>query len=143
MKILFLTFALILIFPQAVNATLAAEELDILHRIVWAEARGEDTKGQILVVNVIFNRLNCSNFPDTIQGAVFQPNQFAPVRNGSFNRATPCESIKYSVQQALSGVDYSRGALFFRTTKGSAGSWHERTLQKLFTHGSHHFYTWR
>ena len=63
MKILFLTFALILIFPQAVNATLAAEELNILHRIVRAEARGEDTKGQILVVNVIFNRLNCSNFP--------------------------------------------------------------------------------
>ena len=97
MKILFLTFALILIFPQAVNATLAAEELDILHRIVWAEARGEDTKGQILVVNVIFNRLNCPNFPDTIRGVVFQPGQFVPVRDGSFNRATPCESIKYSV----------------------------------------------
>ena len=143
MKITLLILALLLLFPQRVNANPAAEELDILHRIVWAEARGEDTKGQILVVNVIFNRLNCPNFPDTIQGAVFQPNQFAPVRDGSFNRATPCESIKYSVQQALSGVDHSRGALFFRTTQGSAGSWHERALQRLFTHGSHHFYTFK
>lgn len=116
------------------------EELDILYRIAWAEARGEDDIGLILVVNVIMNRVNASGFPDTIRGVVFTPNQFTPITNGAFERATPDQRIKDAVHRALRGEDHSQGATFFRAVRGAEGSWHERTLNRLFTHGGHHFY---
>jgi len=100
-------------------STVTPEELDILHRIVWAEARGEDALGQQLVVNVIMNRVNSPQFPDTIRDVVFQPGQFTPITNGAFDRATPDRRIRDAVQAALSGEDNSQGALFFRAIRGA------------------------
>jgi len=119
-----------------------AEELDILYRIVWAEARGEDEKGQILVVNVIMNRVNSSQFPNTIRDVIFESNQFSPVTDGSFESATPTQFIKDAVHKALLGTDYSNGALFFASlaVANNPNSWHERSLTRLFTHGGHAFY---
>ena len=116
------------------------EELDILHRIVWAEARGEDALGQQLVVNVIMNRVNSPGFPDTLRDVVFQPGQFTPITNGAFERAAPDQRIRNAVQAALDGEDNSRGALFFRSRDGAEGSWHEQNLTFLFDHGGHNFY---
>jgi hypothetical protein len=118
-----------------------SSDLDMLHRIVWAEARGEDERGQVLVVNVIMNRVKDVGFPGTIRGVIFEPDQFTPVRDGSFERATPTQAIRNAVDKALNGVDHSRGALFFRTIKGNEGSWHETALTRLFDHGNHRFYT--
>jgi len=115
-------------------------DLDILHRIAWAEARGEDDKGIILIVNVIMNRVKSPQFPNGIRDVIFAPNQFSPVKDGAFDRATPNERIKKAVNRALSGEDYSRGALFFRTIAGADGGWHERSLTRLFDHGAHRFY---
>jgi len=116
-------------------------ERDILYRIAWAEARGEDDRGIILVINVIFNRMACPSFEgESVRDIVFAPRQFSPITNGAFARATPDQRIKDLVQKALDGADYSYGATFFRTVAGSAGSWHERALHRKFTHGTHHFY---
>jgi len=116
-----------------------AEELDILHRIVWAEARGEDVKGQILVVNVIMNRVSSSQFPhaNTIREVVFAPNQFTPVRDGKFERATPTQQNKEAVKLALRGEDHSQGALFFDS---AVNSWARQNRQHLFDHGAHSFF---
>jgi len=122
---------------------ITAEELDILERIVWAEARGEDERGQVLVVNVIMNRVNSPSFPNTIRDVVFAPGQFTPITNGAFERATPDAGIHGAVRRALAGADYSRGATFFRAIRGAEGSWHEQALQPLFDHGGHRFYTAR
>lgn len=116
------------------------EELEILHRIVWAEARGEDDKGIILVVNVIINRTNSPSFPNTIRDVIFQPNQFSPITNGAFDRADPCQRIKDLVYRALRGEDYSRGALFFNGTHIRTTSWAGRNREHAFDHGDHSFY---
>ena len=120
-----------------------SDELDILNRIAWAEARGEDDKGIILVVNVIMNRVKSPGFPNNIRDVVFAPKQFEPVSNGAYDRATPDQRIKNVVKRALDGEDYSQGALFFRTIKGADGGWHETALARLFEHGAHRFYTTR
>ena len=116
-------------------------DFEILSRLVWAEARGEDDIGQILVVNVVMNRVNSPRFPNTIRDVVFQPGQFTPITNGAFDRAAPDERIRRNVQRALNGEDHSRGALFFRMIRGVEGSWHEQTLTALFDHGTHRFFT--
>lgn len=119
----------------------SGEELDILQKIVQAEAGGEDHKGKVLVTNVIFNRVNNKGFQNTIKDVVFAPNQFEPTRNGAYERAVASQGTIKAVQEALSGVDYSGGALYFRTIKGATPDcWHETALTPLFDHGCHRFY---
>ena len=57
--------------------TLTADETDLIARIVWHEARGESAEGQRAVVEVIFNRVEADNFPDTVEDVIFQKNQFS------------------------------------------------------------------
>ena len=118
------------------------DELDILYRIAWAEARGEDDKGVILVINVIMNRMNSPVFrnQNTIREVVFAPNQFEPTRNGAFERATPDQRIKDLVHMVLRGTDFSRGALFFNAVRLRETSWVGQNRTHAFDHGGHSFY---
>ncbi len=117
------------------------EEITVLQKIVQAEAGGEDRKGKVLVANVIFNRVKAKNYPNTIKDVVFAPNQFEPTRNGAYEKAVPSQETVIAIQEALCGVDYSQGALFFRATNGlTPDCWHEKALKPLFVHGGHKFY---
>jgi len=115
-------------------------EMDMLYRIAWAEARGEDDKGIILIINVILNRLRSPKFPDALKDVIFQPNQFSPVTDGSFDAATPDQRTKDAVHRALSGEDHSKGALWFNSTALQNTSWAGRNRTHLFNHGGHSFY---
>ena len=128
---------------------IANRSRDVLERIIWAEARGEDLRGQVLVGNVIMNRSRARNFPDGIRAVVFANGvnsqgvrvyQFSPVGNGSYARATPTTTQRQAVDQILDGIDHSNGATFFRSTRGLEGSWHETALHHLLTHGGHAFF---
>ena len=112
----------------------------MLQKLVWCEARGEDEKGQVLVANVVMNRVNNKAFPDTIDGVLFQKNQFEPVTYGIYEKAAPTNANIQAVSKALSGTDYSQGALYFIAAACAAGSWHDKNLTKLFQHGGHVFY---
>ncbi len=125
----------ILVGVKSVN-----DDARILERIVQAEAGGEDEKGKMLVASVILNRVRDSRFPNNIKDVVFQENQFEPTRNGAYDKVTVSEATKTAVARVLAGMDYSQGALYFRTEKGVEGSWHEKALTKLFAHGGHVFY---
>ena len=39
------------------NISLTQEDIDLLAKIVWLEARGEPVEGQKAVVEVVFNRM--------------------------------------------------------------------------------------
>jgi N-acetylmuramoyl-L-alanine amidase len=112
----------------------------LLEKIIMAEAGGEDEKGQILVGNVIMNRVRNASFPNSIYDVIFEEGQFTPIRNGAFDRAIPTASVRMAVDKMLNGIDESQGALFFRTIAGAEGSWHQRARKKLFDHGTHRFY---
>ena len=53
-------------------------EIDILRRIVMAEAGCEDMQGQIMVANVILNRI-AAGFGNSISEVVFAPGQFSQI----------------------------------------------------------------
>lgn len=89
---------------------------------------------------MIQNRVKAKGFPDNIQDVVYQPGQFSPVWNGAFDMVRVSEATKAAVQKARDGADYSQGALYFIANYAQAGSWHEKTLRFLFSHGGHSFY---
>lgn len=121
---------------------------NLLH-IVEAEAGTEDIKGRVLVANVIMNRVKHEEFPDTITEVVWDSSngvpQFSPTYDGAIYRVTVSDDTREAVKQALEGVDYSEGALFFvqkSAAEEQAVSWFEKDLKRLFKHGCHEFYTY-
>lgn len=127
--------------------TLSQEDYNNLLRIVEAEASGEDEVGKILVANVVMNRVESEDFPDTITEVVFQKSngvtQFSPVANGRFWSVSISEETIEAVNKALSGEDYSQGALYFAARKYADSDnmrWFDEKLDYLFTHGGHEFF---
>lgn len=125
------------------------EDYDTLLHIVEAEAGTEDVKGRVLVANVIMNRIKNDEFPDTVTEVVWQRidgvPQFSPTYDGRIYEVSVTDETKEAVRQALEGVDYSEGALFFiQKSEAEAHnvSWFEKDLKRLFKYGVHEFYTY-
>jgi len=63
---------------QPMIITASDEDIDILAQLVWAEARGVDSKAeQAAVIWCALNRVDDERWPDTIAEVVTQPGQFA------------------------------------------------------------------
>ena len=127
---------------------LEQSELEVLLRIVEAEAGCEDEDGKLLVANVVLNRLNSDKFPDSISEIVFQRengvSQFSPVADGSYLRVNISEETVAAVGRALQGEDISQGALYFAAREyadSDSMEWFDRKLIRLFQHGGHEFFT--
>ncbi len=128
-------------------SNVTSKELNMLERIVQAEAGGEDMKGKILIVNVIMNRVEDGDFPNTIKGVIFQKSdgkyQFSPVASNKYSTVHVSSDTKKAVKRALQGEDYSKGALYFvarKRTNAKSIKWFDQNLDWLFVHGGHEFY---
>jgi len=122
---------------------LSSDERQVLLRIVQAEAGTCDEEGKLLVANVILNRMESDEFPDTVREVVYQKSQFSPVMNGTINTCKITEETESAVSRALNGEDISDGALYFMNRKKSASRnvrWFDTKLQFLFKHGEHEFF---
>lgn len=135
---------------KAASASIMSDsDYNTLLRIVEAEAGDDDVKGRVLVANVIMNRVAREDFPNTVTDVVFQyvngVPQFAPTYDGAFYTVTVTDETREAVRQALSGTDYSEGALFFvmkDALSEGAVSWFDTDLKHLFKYGVHDFYTY-
>ena len=123
------------------------ELLEVLLKIVEAEAGCEDEEGKLLVANVILNRLNSDKFPDSVSEIVFQQEngitQFSPVSDGSYDRVQISEETVRAVGRALDGEDISEGALYFAARDYADSKrmrWFDEKLTLLFRHGGHEFF---
>lgn len=119
---------------------LPIEEYEALCRIVQAEAGNQDANGKLLVANVVLNRVKSEQFPNTVREVIFQDDggktQFAPTKNGSYDKVQITIDTMAAVNRALAGEDISNGALYFKA--GSSQSW--GNLNFLFQHGNHVFF---
>lgn len=87
-------------------------DTNLLARTVNAEARGEPYVGQVAVAAVILNRISDPAFPKTVADIVYQPRAFSSVDDGQIN-LPPSSSAIRAAQEAISGSDPSKGAIFF------------------------------
>ncbi len=121
----------------------SAQDVEVLERIVQAEAGGCDEKGKILVADVIINRVRDREFPDTITDVVYERGQFSPVGSGIINSVKVTEETEECVRRALDGEDYSDGALYFMNRRASAArnvSWFDTHLTFVLAHQGHEFF---
>ncbi|MEV5028162.1 cell wall hydrolase [Paenibacillus sp. LPE1-1-1.1] len=98
------------------------KELDLLARIIYAEARGESYKGQVAVGAVVMNRLSASGFPDSIREVIEQPRAFTAVADGQYN-LTPDKTAYQAAQDAVKGYDPTNGALYYFNPEIATSDW--------------------
>ncbi len=98
-------------------------ELDLLARLVRAEAETEPYQGKIAVACVVLNRVASKAFPNTIKDVIYQKRQFQPVQNGQINKPADKDSIK-AVQEALKEKRHLAGnSLFFYNPAIATSRW--------------------
>ncbi|ABZ85058.1 cell wall hydrolase, sleb [Heliomicrobium modesticaldum Ice1] len=107
---------------QRASNGVGQSDLDLLARLIEAEASGEPYEGKVAVGAVVLNRIKSGKFPSSISGVIYDPLQFTPVRNGMINRPASALSQK-AAQDALAGWDPSKGALFFFNPDKSSDGW--------------------
>jgi hypothetical protein len=132
---------------KSTDYLLSDEDLDMLMRIVEAEAGNQDEDGKLLVANVVLNRVASEKFPDNVTEVVLQEDngvsQFSPVSNGSIWSVKISQETGEAVERALEGEDISEGALYFVARKYADSEkikWFDRNLTFLFEHGGHEFF---
>ena len=99
-----------------------ANDLNLLSRLVYGEARGEPYTGQVAVAAVVLNRVKNPAFPNTIAGVIYQSGAFDVVSDGQIN-LTPNSTAKKAAQDALNGWDPSYGAIYYFNPKTATSSW--------------------
>jgi spore germination cell wall hydrolase CwlJ-like protein len=91
-------------------------ELDLLSRLITAEADGESYVAKVAVGAVVVNRVQDSRFPNSISAVIYQKDggyyQFSPVENGWINKPASSDS-KRAALEALQGSDPTNGALYY------------------------------
>ncbi len=126
---------------SGLKAFVTEKDIELIAKLINAEARGENYLGQVAVGAVILNRLTSGQFPGSVSGIVFQKTngvyQFTPVRDGSIN-LKPNDAAVKAAKAAVTGVDPTGGALYFYNPKISSDRW-IKTLPVTRVIGNHVF----
>ncbi len=87
-------------------------DINLLAKLIAAEARGESYKGQVAVGAVVLNRVSHSSFPDSISGVIYQKGAFSCVNDSNWNVSPNATSLK-AAQDCINGWDPSGGAIYY------------------------------
>ena len=111
--------------------------VDLLARVISAEARGEPYSGQVAVGAVILNRVGHPSFPNTIAGVVYQPGAFSCMLDGQFDQPVADSAVR-AARDAMNGADPSGGAIYYFNPNTATSAWiWSRPLIKII--GKHRF----
>ena len=120
--------------PKATEAN-----INLLARIISAEARGEPYIGQVAVGAVVLNRVEHPSFPDTIAGVIYQQGAFTAVTDGQFDEPVS-DSAYQAARDALNGWDPTGGCIYYYNPDKTSNAWmHSRPVIKVI--GNHRFCT--
>lgn len=100
----------------------ANNELYLLAKLIYSEARGEVYTGQVAVGAVVLNRVDDAGFPNTLQGVIYQPWAFTALHDGQFG-LEPNSTAYQAAQDALNGWDPSYGSLYYYNPNTATSSW--------------------
>lgn len=113
-----------------------------LSRIIHAEAKGESYAGKVAVGNTVLNRVKSAEFPNTVEGVVFDSKygiQYTPAANGAIYN-TPDEASVNAAKDALNGVNYAGESLYFYNHNTAPNAWASKNRPYYTTIGNHTFH---
>ncbi len=115
----------------------SSSDVWLLAKLIAAEARGENYRGQVAVGAVVLNRVSHASFPDSISGVIYQNGAFDCVRDANWNVA-PTDTAKKAASEALNGWDPTGGAIYYYNPRTASNQW-IRSRPVLTQIGNHVF----
>lgn len=112
-------------------------DIELLAKLIAAEARGESYIGQVAVGAVVLNRVAHASFPDSIAGVIYQKGAFSCVNDS--NWSVPAnETSRRAARDCINGWDPSGGAVYyFNPRKTNDAFMHSRPVITVI--GNHNF----
>lgn len=111
--------------------------VELLARLISAEARGEPYAGQVAVGAVVMNRTRHPSFPSTISGVIYQRGAFSCIDDGQFYQPI-ADSAYRAAREALAGSDPTGGAIYYYNPAKTTNKW-IWSRPVIMTIGSHRF----
>ena len=132
------------IYYEELGVTVYDHEIEMLERIVQAEAGGSGYDGMLAVANVVLNRVKYSRFPNTVEEVIFANRQFTPISDGRYYKVKVSDTAKQVVRDALNGARIvGEDALYFCTPTAPGKGWFETDLRKITYIAPHNFYGYK
>ena len=89
--------------------------VELMARVVEAEAGNQNLLGKRMVADVILNRVRDEDFPETIVDVIFEKNAFAVIDNGMYEQMEVSEETWTAVKMELEEVSFP-GLFYFCST---------------------------
>lgn len=122
---------------SASSGKYSQSDIELLAKLIAAEARGETYVGQVAVGAVVLNRVAHASFPDTIAGVIYQKGAFSCINDSNWAVSATSTSRK-AAQDCINGWDPSGGAVFyFNPRKTNDAFMHSRPVITVI--GNHTF----
>ena len=103
--------------PEVSRGDYDRDDVLLIAKLIWEEARGESYEGMVAVGEVVLNRVEYDAWSDTVQGVIYQPKQFAPI-SGKYNETTLQAAL-----EAVGGSSVVDGSQYFFNPKECSPSW--------------------
>lgn len=98
-------------------------EMELLAQLVEAEAGNQPFEGKCLVVDVILNRVESPDFPNSIEEVIFQDGQFSVVTNGAYDNAGwNMQESDYAAVQCEMELHRNKDVLYFNNCSVVSGT---------------------
>ncbi len=107
---------------SSASSSFSSSDINLLARVISAEARGESYEGQVAVGAVVLNRIEHSSFPDTMSGVIYQSGAFSCINDSNWNQPVAA-SAKKAAQDAINGWDPTGGAIYYYNPKKTTNKW--------------------
>ena len=93
------------------------EQLELFALLVYTESGNQPMIGMQYVADVVLNRMEHPDFPDTLEGVIYQKNQFSVVWDGAFDRKRNevSDEARQAVAMELENRQ-NKGILYFSAT---------------------------
>jgi hypothetical protein len=126
------------------NYPLIGNERRMMYRLVEAEVTAYGIEEKMNVAHVLINRVYSNQFPNTIEGVIFQERQFSCIADGRYDDAMISKSSVDAVDLAIRNKDLTYGSLYFMSEAASDSgnvSWFKSKLEFVMNDRSgHSFY---
>lgn len=96
--------------------------IELLARVISAEARDQPYNGQVAVGGVILNRIEHPSFPNSLAGVIYQPGAFTCITDGQIDKPV-ADSARRAARDAFNGQDPSCGAIYYYNPAKTTNKW--------------------
>ena len=108
---------------EQIDEEILLGEMELLAQLVEAEAGNQPFEGKCLIVDVVLNRVESPDFPNTITEVIFDDGQFSVIKNGAFDKAAwNMQESDYAAVMCEMEMHSNKEVLYFNNCKKVSGS---------------------